>query len=84
MDLLVLVKSRVESHERRRIIRETWGLESEIDGGDEGRGRRGGEGARGGDGINSKRMEVLFVMGLSESGKSNPALIRENYIFQVN
>ena len=47
-----------------------------------GGGGRGGGGG-GDDGINLKRMQVFFVMGLSESGESNLALTRENDIFQV-
>ena len=87
IDILVLVKNRAEDQNKRNAIRKTWGLEKAIGKIKEGGGGEGGikEGGGGGraeeDG--ARRMEVFFVLGVSDSSHQNKAIQQENEIHKV-
>ena len=72
VDLLVLVKSRVQNHERRLLIRTTWGLENRFEGAGKTKDLNG-----------IKTMKILFVMGKSGNYDLDQAVHRENQIYEV-
>ena len=93
IDILVLVKNRVEDQEKRNAIRKTWKLEkrigeieNEIEEGGGGEGvKEEGHGGRGGraEKDDGRKMEVFFVVGISNSSHQNKAIQEENEIHKV-
>ena len=71
VDLLVLVKSRVDGFMRRRIIRDTWAGESVIP-------------ARATGLPTDWSMAVLFLTGKSDQLSQNQAVLSENEVHQVS